>query len=79
MALPDDTSVWSRNPSTVELCRRAREAVADSKVTIAQTRRLLDECWQQLHRYRWAHEERPPVESEDAGGHQGDGAEAEQG
>jgi hypothetical protein len=78
MALPDDAWLWSREPSTVELCR-AQEAVADSKVTIAQTWRVLDECWRQWHRCRWAHEERSPVESEDAGGHQGDGAEAEQG
>jgi hypothetical protein len=59
MDLPAKHPIRLPKPSPAELCRRAQEAVVVSKVTIAQTRRLLDECWQEWHRCCWAHEERP--------------------
>jgi hypothetical protein len=78
MDLPAESRTWMKEPSTAELRRRAQEAVADSKATIAQTRRLLDECWQEWHHCHWLHEKRPCVEPEDAGAHPGDGEAAEQ-
>ena len=60
MVLPADAWVWSREPSTAELCRRAEEVVADARATVAQTRRIVEECWQTLHRCRWSNEQRPP-------------------
>jgi hypothetical protein len=79
MDLPAKRPIRLPKPSAVELCRRAQEAVADSKATIAQTRQFIEECWQVWHRWRWVHEKRPCVDPEDAGGHQGDGEAAEQG
>jgi hypothetical protein len=78
MDLPAKRRTWLQEPSTAELVRRAQEAVADSKATIAQTRQVIVECWQEWHRWRWLHEKRPCVDPEDAGAHQGDGERAEQ-
>jgi hypothetical protein len=78
MDLPAKPRTLLEEPSTAELVRRAQEAVADARATIAETRWVIEVCWQEWHRWRWVHEKRPWVNPEDAGAHPGDGKAAEQ-
>ena len=79
MLLPARPRTRLSQPSTADLVRHAEALVADSKATVAGTGHITQASWRRLNHCHWAYEERPSVEPEDAGAHQGDGERAVKG